>query len=384
MTPSSRQRKRVACALKLFDLANEGLRVTVVLEAVRARLRVALLRLPRQVNLAVAEDKVCAAPRVHDEPVIVVLVAGPVAVAALRLDGDKGVLLAQVVARVGALKGGVDDGADLGCRRWLLERDAEALAGGVAVGDDAGDEGEHLGAVVGGQGPLGRAIDGVGVQVVHVAEGQVDVGVELVSAKERRGALVALYIVLLGRRKVVRVAVGRAAENDDGVLDKGRGFLGDGLAPATAAHGGGLARADDHDELPNAQHLHVHHVGRPRVWGLDLADVEEDWLGLLAFLLLLVGLSEKARDDPPDGAGTRLARVALGEVKGARPVRGAGGEGVAQGGGTRLGLLAVGQGKVEVAHVVVKVERLDSCSRNGSTGRIERVLGVRSAWLRHD
>lgn len=79
--------------------------------------------------------------------------------------------------------------------------------------------------------------------------------------------------------------------------------------------------------------MDVDDVGRPGVGTLDGAHVEEDGFGGLAGLLGGAGFVDKVADERPDRVGGRGARVVLFKVKGAGAIGGAGGEGVAEGGG---------------------------------------------------
>ncbi len=181
-------------------------------------------------------------------------------------------------------------------------------------------------------------------------------------AVEGRGALVALDGVLFFGGDVVRVAVGGAAEDDDGVWgvrvcgEEGRRGGGYGVLPPAAGHGAGLAWADDYEKLADAESLYVDDVGGPVVGGVNLAYIEEDGFGVVAGALLRGCVLEEARDDLPDGGCCVFVARVLGEVEGARAVRGPGGEGVAERGRACEGRGAIGQNEGEAGHVVELVE----------------------------
>lgn len=122
---------------------------------------------------------------------------------------------------------------------------------------------------------------------MYVADGKIDISVELVSAEEGGGSLISLNVVLFGSGTVMSIAVGRATQDDDGTLIEECGsLLRDCGLPAAAGHGSGFAGADDDDELAHSKHLNVHDIGGPGIRRAYLTNIQENGLGLLACNLL--------------------------------------------------------------------------------------------------
>lgn len=171
----------------------------------------------------------------------------------------------------------------------------------------------------------------------------------------------------------MRVRIRRSSKHNDRIdarrRDPRRGRrIPHGGAPPAPGHGARFGRGDDHEQLADAEGLDVDDVGGPGVGGSELANVEEDGFWVVAGGLGRGGGAEERRDETPDGVGGGGARVALGEVEGARAVRGAGGEGVAEGGGAGLREGAVGEGEGAVAHVGVVVDGGDGGAEDGREG----------------
>ncbi|KAL2281833.1 hypothetical protein FJTKL_11299 [Diaporthe vaccinii] len=372
------QSKLVTSPIKGGDCPANVLRVTIVPHAVRPRLGV-VLRLPADGDLRVPQEAVGPVPRVYQEPVVVAAHLRPRgAVRAQLLDRREGALEPQVVARVGADEGSIDDGASRVRGGWLGDDVAVILADRRPVVHDARDEVEGIGAVVRRRGAGRGRAGGRGREVVQVAEREVDVGVQLVRPVERAGALVPLNGVLLLSGDVVSVRVGRASDHDEwlGVGRVCRSGLGlDGVAPAAAGHGGRLGGRDDDVELACAEGLHVDDIRGPVVGLGLLTDIQKDRLWRLALYLLGPGGLEQGGDGTPDRVVGRT-RVTLGEVKRAWPVRRSGREGIAKSSRTGLGSSAVGELEVEGAHVLVEMERLDGSSDDRRRLGIKRIVQI--------
>lgn len=160
-------------------------------------------------------------------------------------------------------------------------------------------------------------------QIMHAANGEVNVRGELVGSKHGRAALVALDGILLRRGDIVGVGVGGSRDESDDILaDVAQGLGAEGLAPAAAAHGGDLAGADGDDELAEAQDLDVDDARGPGVGSCE-AGVEDDGLGGVAGARL-GRRAAHAREEERPGVGARLVYRRLVEARHAGAVGAAG------------------------------------------------------------
>lgn len=134
--------------------------------------------------------------------------------------------------------------------------------------------------------------------------------------------------------------------------------------PNTATtHSRELARHDEYNKLANAEHLYVDSVGAPVVGYMSIASVEQNWLRELTGDLLWRWVRrDSTLHDLPERV-LRLARVvSLHEVEGAWPVRGTTREAVAHCRRASLCGSAIGQSKLVVRHVQVRVDVAYSAS----------------------
>lgn len=146
---SARQCKRVTRRFKRLYTTDQGFRISVILDPIRAGFSITI-RLPRDIYLAIAKDEIRPTPRIDQEPICVVADAGPRPIGTLLLDSSKCLLLAKIVAGIGALEGDIHDGSDLIRGGRLVDDFAKRGTDGCVVDYDARDEGECFAAIVGG------------------------------------------------------------------------------------------------------------------------------------------------------------------------------------------------------------------------------------------
>ena len=180
-------------------------------------------------------------------------------------------------------------------------------------------ERDRLARLVHGRGVRRRLPGRVVREVRHEAAVLVDVRVERPLAEDRRRALVPLHGVLLRGRDVVRVRVRRAGDHDVSVVPQhalGDELRAQRLAHAAPGHRRELPRHDEHDEVPDAEHLDVDGVWGPVVRSMRVPGVEQDRLRVLAVDLLLRREGRhRAFNDLPERVLRVGGVVALDEVE---------------------------------------------------------------------
>mmetsp|Transcript_43524 Transcript_43524/g.138855 ORF Transcript_43524/g.138855 Transcript_43524/m.138855 type:complete len:262 (+) Transcript_43524:613-1398(+) len=172
--------------------------------------------------------------------------------------------------------------AEGGARGHVLCHVSKGAPGGGLVEQDGREEAQLPGEEVG-----GRITCGVGRPGRHGArhprEG-LDVGAEGVRAEDGGRPLVALRLVLLGRRHVGRVGVAEPRHHHRRRAPPAAGRPRGEHRPPEAAprHGGELPRRAGDEEVPHPQELHRHRIWLPWVREAHLPGVEEDRLGGVA------------------------------------------------------------------------------------------------------